>query len=116
MCLTLIKTIIRGILPRQFFIAQYLNFHFSLTFGDQLNRDNMCSKTQAKFMKELKVSFKGKSKSKVSGLPPNSYVVIQYKTFSLKHYIAFLKKKASNRPNYFLTRPIKNRNFKVILP
>ena len=42
-------------------------------------------------------------------LPPSSYVMIQYKTFSLKHYIVFLKKKASNRPNYFLTRPIKNR-------
>ena len=36
----------------------------------------MCSKTQAKFMKELKVSFKGKSKSEVSGLPPNSYALL----------------------------------------
>ena len=63
MCLILIRTIIRGISPRQFFIAQYLNFHFSLTFWDQLNRGNMCSRTQAKFMNELKVSFKGKSKN-----------------------------------------------------
>ena len=62
MCLILIRTIIRGISPLHFFIAQYLNFHFSLTFWDQLNMGNMCSRTQEKFMKELKVSSKGKSK------------------------------------------------------
>ena len=50
-----------------------------------------------------------------SGNIPNSYVMVQYKTFGLKTLYSFRQKNAFNRPNYFLTHPIKNRNFKVVL-
>ena len=41
--------------------------------------------------------------------------MVQYKTFSKTLY-SFCEKKASKRPNYFLTHPIKNQISKVVLP
>ena len=40
----------------------------------------------------FRVGGRGGGRQKVSGLPPNSYVMVQYKTFGLKHYSFFEKK------------------------
>ena len=45
--------------------------------------------------------------------------MVQYKTFGLKHYIVFVKKKACSRPNYFLTHHFlhhyfQNRDFSTV--
>jgi hypothetical protein len=52
---------------------------------------------------------------KVSCLPPNSYFMVHYKTFDLKHYIVFCEKKTPNRPNYFLDFPIIGPKKKVVV-
>ena len=43
----------------------------------------------------------GEVNKKVSGLPPNSYVIIQYNTFSLKHYVVFLEKRPATGQTTF---------------
>ena len=45
--------------------------------------------------------------------------MVQYKTFGLKHYIVFVKKKACSQPNYFLTHHFlhhyfQNRDFSTV--
>ena len=45
----------------------------------------------------------GGYRQKVPCLTPNSFVMVNYKTFHLKHHLAFVKILPSNRPNYFLS-------------
>ena len=49
-------------------------------------------------------------KKKVSGVPLNSYILVQYKIFGLKHFIVFVKK-ASDRPKLLFDPPHENAKF-----
>ena len=49
-------------------------------------------------------------KKKVSGVPLNSYILVQYKIFGLKHFIVFVKK-ASGRPKLLFNPPHENAKF-----
>ena len=48
--------------------------------------------TSEKIIVTISIMLGGGKEKKISRLPPNSYVMVQYKTFDLKHYIVFVKK------------------------